>query len=263
MTPQLKAGYIQDTLLDPHPANDGIPGQEYSATNGPLGWIAKAEINSFQAKAKDPAVFIPSIVNDAEVFYEHTAAGNSHGVNDDIYNLWGEVPVNGPAHYYNLTAAGATHAGTTGVNDWYADFVAPTLGNQEPLIQTLQLSGQIEQSGARTSGATPALAQSALGSTYVTIGDRQPVFSGTAAPDSTIRLYIGPASEPSKIGPAGWTRANAVGQWSLTTSRPLADGRYRAVAMAFSRTLATRRALAIVPTLPLGGFTVGVPPGSA
>ena len=142
MTPELKAGYIKDTLLDPHAANNAVPGQQYSLTSGPLGWLAKAEIDSFQSKAKDPAVFVPSVVNDAEVFYQHTLASQSHGVNSGIYNLWGEVPVRGPAHYYNLTAAGATHAGKTGVSEWYANFVAPTLGGQAPLVQTLQLDAQ-------------------------------------------------------------------------------------------------------------------------
>lgn len=256
LTPQLKAGYIQDTLLDPHPANNSIPGQEYSVTSGPLGWLATAEISSFQGQAKDPSVFIPSIVNDAEVFYEHTSAANSHEVNDDLYNLWGEVPVNGPAHYYNLTAAGATHAGNTGVDQWYADFVAPTLGDQEPLIQTLQLNGQIDQSGTMATGASPTAAQSALGRAFVAVNSRQPDFSGTAAPGSIIRLYVGPASNPGKINAAGWTKTNASGQWSLTTNRPLADGRYRAVATSFTRRLATRPALVIIPTLPLGGFVV-------
>src|SRR5262249_52668404 len=36
MTPQLRAGYIKDTLLDPHAANNGVPGKEYSVTSGPL-----------------------------------------------------------------------------------------------------------------------------------------------------------------------------------------------------------------------------------
>ena len=147
MTPQLKAGYIKDTLLDPHAANNAVPGQQYSLGKGvlgPLGLLAKGEIDSFQSKAKDPAVFIPSVVNDAEVFYQHTSAANAHGVNGGIYNLWGQVPVKGPAHYFNLTAAGATHAGKTGVAQWYANFVAPTLGDQAPLIQSLRLSGQID-----------------------------------------------------------------------------------------------------------------------
>ena len=126
MTPQLKAGYIKDTLLDPHAANNAVPGQQYSLGKGvlaPLDLLAKGEIDSFQSKARDPAVFIPSVVNDAEVFYQHTSAANAHGVNGGIYNLWGQVPVKGPAHYFNLTAAGATHAGKSGVAQWYANFV--------------------------------------------------------------------------------------------------------------------------------------------
>ena len=59
MTPELKAGYIKDTLLDPHAANNAVPGQQYSLTSGPLGWLAKAEIDNFQSKARDPAVFFP------------------------------------------------------------------------------------------------------------------------------------------------------------------------------------------------------------
>jgi hypothetical protein len=260
MTPQLKAGYIKDTLLDPHPASNAIPGQEYSVTSGLLGRLATAEISSFQSKAKDPPVFIPSIVNDAEVFYQHTRAANSRGVNSDLYNLWGEVPVAGPAHYYNLTAAGATHAGSTGVPEWYAHFVAPTLSEQAPLIQALRLDGQIDQASP-TATASPAVAPTASERTPI-VASRQPQFSGTATPGSTIRLYVGPASSPSQIVTAGSTKADESGRWSLTTDHPLADGSYRAVAMTFSRALASRRALAVVPTLPLGRFVVNAQPGS-
>jgi hypothetical protein len=251
MTPQLRAGYIKDTLLDPHAANNALPGQQYSRISGPLGWLAKAEIDRFQAKAKDPAVFIPSVVNDAEVFYQHTSAARSHGVNSGIYNLWGQVPVKGPAHYYNLTAAGATHAGNTGVAQWYANFVAPTVGEQAPLIQALRLDGQIDHVDPTTTTTT-------AGPDRI-VHDRQPEFSGTAAPGSTVRLYVGPASTPSKIGPVGRTTVDATGHWTLTT-RPLSNGRYRAVAMAFSRALRTRPGLAIIPTAPLGAFVVAGQP---
>jgi hypothetical protein len=261
MTPELKAGYIKDTLLDPHAANNAVPGQQYSLTNGPLSWLAKAEIDSFQAKAKDPAVFIPSVVNDAEVFYQHTLASQSHGVNSGIYNLWGEVPVKGPAHYYNLTAAGATHAGNTGVSEWYADFVAPTLGNQAPLIQTIQLDAQIDHAVAATApSARTSARQRALGAQPI-VQEHQVEFSGTAAPGSTVRLYVGPASTPSKIAAAGHTTTNAAGAWTLTT-RPLPSGHYRAVVMSFARALRTRRALAIIPTVPLGGFVIAKSLGS-
>ena len=255
MTPELKAGYIKDTLLDPHAANNAVPGQQYSLTSGPLGWLAKAEIDSFQSKAKDPAVFIPSVVNDAEVFYQHTLASQSHGVNSGIYNLWGEVPVKGPAHYYNLTAAGATHAGNTGVSGWYANFVAPTLGGQAPLIQTLQLDAQIDHVVATTTPRARSTARQSSLSPQPIVQDHQVEFSGTAAPGSTIRVFVGPASTPSKIAPAGRTTTDAAGAWTFTT-HPLPSGHYRAVVMSFSRALHTRRALAIIPTVPMGGFVV-------
>jgi hypothetical protein len=251
MTPQLNAGYIKDTLLDPHAANNAVPGQQYSLTSGPLGWLAKGEIDSFQSKAKDPAVFIPARVNDAEVFYQHTSAAKSHGVNNGIYNLWGQVPVKGSAHYYNLTAAGATHAGETGVSQWYTNFVAPTLGEQAPLIRSLQLDGQVAHVDSTTVGA---------GGERV-VHDVRPVFTGTAAPGSTIRLYVGPASNPSKISPAGLTHVDSSGQWTLNTARPLPDGRYRAVAMAFSRASRPRPGQTVIPTLPLGSFVVAARPG--
>ena len=161
----------------------------------------------------------------------------------------------GPAHYYNLTAAGATHAGNTGVSGWYANFVAPTLGGQAPLIQTLQLDAQIDHVVATTTPSARATAhQRALGPQPV-VQDHRVEFSGTAAPGSTVRLFVGPASTPSKITPAGHTTTDAAGAWTLTT-HPLPSGHYRAVVMSFSRALRTRRGLAIIPTVPLGGFVV-------
>jgi hypothetical protein len=194
-------------------------------------------------------------VNDAEVFYQHTLVSQSHGVNSGIYNLWGEVPVKGPAHYYNLTAAGATHAGNTGVSTWYANFVAPPLGGQAPLIQTLQLDARIDHVVATATPSARATArQRALGPQPV-VQDHQVEFSGTAAPGSTVRVYVGPASTPSKITPAGYATIDAAGSWTLRT-HPLPSGHYRAVVMSFSRALRTRQGLAIIPTVPLGRFVV-------
>jgi hypothetical protein len=87
------------------------------------------------------------------------------------------------------------------------------------------------------------------------VQDHQVEFSGTAAPGSTDRVYVGPASKPLKIAPAGRTITDAAGAWTLTI-HPLSSGHYRAVVMSFSRALRTRRGLAIIPTVPLGGFVV-------
>jgi hypothetical protein len=263
MTPQLRSGYIEDTLLDPHAANNSVPGQ-FSVSGGLMGALAKGLIHRYQAQAHDPPVFIPQGVDAAQVFYQHTQASHDHGVNQGLYNLWGQVPVpnlsGNPIAYYNLTGAGATHSGNYGVALWFRNFVAPTLGSQAPLLQTLRLEGQIDQ--ATTLAASSRAANRARVQTWDPVRiaqNAQPEFSGTAAPGSTVRVYLGPASNPSVISPAGQTRAGATGEWTFTP-RSLRNGRYRGIAMAFQRSSRPRPGLTIVPMTPLGRFTVeGVP----
>ncbi len=147
LTPALKAGFIEDTLLDPHAANNDIVSGKQMSFAGSLAGLAQAVVSNYQREAKDPPPYFPSIVDEANVFFEHSQATPG-----GIYNLWGQVPVKseGPAvHYYNLTGMGVTHSGKTGVNYWYRDFIAPTLGDQAPLVQQLQLNGQIDGAAAR------------------------------------------------------------------------------------------------------------------
>jgi hypothetical protein len=272
MTPQLDAGFIKDTLLDPHAANNHVASGKQISYAGPLGGLAHMIITSYQGKSNDPPAYFPAVVDEAQVFYQHSPAKASA-----IYNLWGQVPVksDGPlVHYYSLTAAGATHSGNTGVALWYRNVVAPTLGNQAPLVQQLQLDGRIENAqspatpaivsrgmSARVSQAVVARADRIYGPEQVVSTD-QPEFSGTAAPGSVVRLYLGPAAKPSETKSAGWTQADVAGQWSLTTRRPLHNGQYRTVVSAFSRTLSTRPGLRIVPMQPLGRLIVDAQPGS-
>ncbi len=249
LTPQLEAGFIEDMLLDPHAANNDIVSGKQMSFAGPLSGLADMLVTNYQGEAKDPPPYFPSIVNEANVFFEHTEATAG-----GIYNLWGQVPVKseGPAvHYYNLTAMGVTHSGKTGVNYWYRDFIAPTLGDQAPLVQQLQLNGQIDGAQAMASSRRAYSSWPAQ-----VVSTNQPEFSGTAAPGSIVRLLVGPANKPSEIGPAGVTQADANGQWSLTTRRPLPAGQYRIVVSAFSKALRTRPGLAIVPTQPLGRLVV-------
>jgi Bacterial Ig-like domain len=157
-------------------------------------------------------------------------------------------------HYYNLTAMGVTHSGNTGVPEWYRNFIVPTLGDQAPLVQQLQLNGQIDGAATGTSASAARADRAGIPTQVVSTG--QPIFSGTAAPDSEVRLLLSPADKPAAIGLAGVTHADASGDWSLTTRRPLPDGQYRTVVTAFSRPLATRPGLEIVPTQPLGRLVV-------
>ena len=267
MNPQLKAGYIEDILLDPHAANNNLPGQQMSF-GGVLGGLARVIVTNYQADADDPPVYVPSVVDEALVFFEHSQA-----TADAIYNLWGQVPVKtyGPVvHYYNLTDMGVTHSGKTGVNYWFRDFIAPTLGDQAPLIQELQLNGQIDNT---ESPATTTVSQNTLihkahnartnrgyGPAQIVQND-QPEFSGTAAPGSMIRLALSPAGRPMHITVVGVTTASSTGQWSLTTQHPLRNGQYRTLVTAFSRALTTRPGLAIVPTQPLGRLVIDASSG--
>jgi Bacterial Ig-like domain len=268
MTPSLKAGYIVDTILDPHAANNNVPGKQYS-TAGPLAALANVEISNYQGEARDPPAYVPSIVDQAQVFYQHSAATAG-----EIYNLWGQVPVRsqGPiVHYYNLTSMGTTHSGKTGVALWYRNFIVPTLGFQAPLVQELQLNGQIDDSAPMTASMTTAdsrlplarhteeaRASRILGPAQV-VQTNQPSFSGTAAPDSVVRLYIGPGATPTQLALAGRTKTNALGQWSLSTRQPLPNGQYRVVVTAFAQDLRTRPGLTIVPTQPMGRLVIGAP----
>ena len=232
MTPGLEAGYITDTLLDPHAANNNLPGQQMSIGGGVLAPLAKAIITNYQASADDPPVFVPAMVDQAQVFFEHTPAKGS-----DLYNLWGQVPVksNGPVvHYYNLTPSKVTHSGKTGIQFWYRNFIVPTLGDQAPLVQTLQLNGQIDQaqtvssvptaSGSRVSQAVAAHEDRVYGPAQV-VQTSQPEFSGTAAPGSVIKLTLGPATKPWEHGLVSTTQADSTGHWSLTTPSPSAKWR--------------------------------------
>ena len=254
MTPGLQAGYINDTLLDPHAANNNLPGQQLSIASGILAPLARSIITNYQANAQDPPVFVPSIVDQAQVFFEHTPARGS-----ELYNLWGQVPVksDGPiVHYYNLTPSKVTHSGKTGIQFWYRNFIVPSLGDQAPLVQELQLNGQIDH--AQVVSSTLAGMKSPMGSAAAARDDRvygpaqvvqtnQPEFSGTATPGAKVKLSLSPMTKPWVHETAGTTQADATGTWSLTTSQPLHDGQYRVIVSAFSRALRTRPAMTVVP----------------
>mgnify|MGYP001151053278 CR=1 FL=1 len=258
--PQLQRGFVKDTMLDPHAANNNSPGQ-FSTSNSIMGAIARSVVTGFQADAEDPAVFVPANVDAAEVFYQHTQVGRTHEGGD--YNLWGQVPVpnrgDRPIHYYNLTATGASHSGNYGVALWYRNFVATTLRDQAPLVQALQLDGGLDDARPSTEASTSRVEDVRIanwGPVQTIDGDR-PTFSGTAAPGSTLRLYVGPTGDLTRVGVVGTATTADDGTWTLTTRRPLPDGRYRAVVMAYSKALHTRPAYAVVPMAPMGRFVIG------
>ena len=263
MTPGLQAGYINDTMLDPHAANNGIPGQQLSIAGGVLRlWPGQSSRIIRQVPRTQPSSCHPSSIRRKSSSSTMPARGN------DLYNLWGQVPVksNGPVvHYYNLTPTKATHTGKTGIQFWYRNFIVPSLGDQAPLVRELQLNGQIDN--AQVVSLPSTVAQSSVNEAVTARDDRvygpaqvvqtnQPEFSGTAAPGSLVKLSLSPMTKPSDHTTAGTTHADNTGHWSMTTSYPLHDGQYRVVVSAFSRALFTRPAMAVVPMQPLGRLVV-------
>jgi hypothetical protein len=238
-TPGLKAGYLKMTILDPHPANNSRPGPQYSVSNGVLGAIARGEINAFQSKAKDPPVFVPANVQDAEVFYQHTPVRQTGGSNHGIYNLWGQVPVLGHASYFNLTAPGISHSGKFGVQNWYAANVVPTLGAGESFVETDTLTAA--QGPVTPAGAAPGVRF---------IVD----YSGKAAPGAAVRLYAAPKGKAT-LTEVGHTTAGPSGEWALSTS-PLALGRYRVVTQSDAPAGPRGRPATMKPTAWPGVLTV-------
>ena len=152
MTPGMKAGYITDTLLDPHAANNNVPGQQLSIAGGILAPLARTIITNYQA---EPTIHLYLFHPWSTRHRFSSSIRRPQG--SEMYNLWGQVPVksNGPVvHYYNLTPSKVTHSGDTGIEFWYRNFIVPSLGDQAPLVQTLQLDGQIDQAQVVSSVST-------------------------------------------------------------------------------------------------------------
>jgi hypothetical protein len=194
MTPALSQGYIELTLLDPHPASDGIKGPQYSVEGGIVGGIAADEIRSFQGQANDPIPYIAPNVTDAQVYYQHTPVSLAN-TNGGVYNLWGDVPVAAapgvPVHYADLTGSGISHAGAFSVFDWYQDNVVPLLGNGPAFVDP------------------GALTASAAGATS---------FSGTATPGASVSVFAVPSGSTTPV-PIGRAAADAQGDWTVVAAQ--------------------------------------------
>jgi hypothetical protein len=232
---QLQAGWIEETLLDPHAANNAVPGEQYSVDHGPLGQLARAMINNYQSKAHDPPPWVPAWVDQSQVFFQQNPASRDRNTNAHIYNLWGQVPIKGASTYFNLTAAGATHSGKTGVPMWYITHIVPSLGEGAPQLESDVLSGALSSASADRV-------------TYV----------GSTGPRAHVVVFVAPANRPADLVPAGQAFASPDGHWSITTRR-LQAGQYRTLAVAHLSRQARPR-LDMVPTKPLG--LLAIPPRS-
>jgi hypothetical protein len=210
-TPQLDAGFVRQTMLDPHAASNGAPGQA-SFTPGLEGWIARQATSAYQWMSGDPMVTVPLFVDEAEVYYQHTPAGL-----DGLpwsHNFWGQAPVVGRARYRDLTGPGMSHTGPTGVQTWYFKNVVPTLAEGGVFVNPSAITGRLVASpGDRTSGD---LTRTAVAS---------PAYTGTAAPGGTVRLL----TQTVPGGPfllLDEETVDAEGSWALSAD-DLPRGHYR------------------------------------
>jgi hypothetical protein len=238
----MKAGYLKVTMLDPHAASNGVAGPQFSVSHGLLGWVARGEITRYQSQAKDPVPVFTANVDSAEVFYQHTPVGMTHGSNNGIYNLWGQVPVKSavPVAYFNLTAPGISHAGRFGVMDWYRLNVVPTLGDGGSLVTTSTLTAQAVAPADQAHPYRPQVA-----------------YAGHAAPGSLVRLI---ASQPgeSTMTVIGRARALADGSYEVT-SVPLHPGPYHMLAFVTPRVGPTGHRSAMKPVAWIGRVDVARP----
>jgi hypothetical protein len=194
--PGIQAGFKVLTMLDPHAASNNFKGQQVSVESGLLGTIAKAEIDAYQSKAKDPAAYIPADVDLAQVYFQRTPVGATGGTNGGLYNLWGQVPVIAaagvPVEYANLTGPGISHAGNFSVYDWYQINVVPKLGNGPAFVDP------------------NAITATAAGSVN---GSAPTSFHGTALPSTTIQIIAATGGKDAVA--VGSTTTDAQGNWSL------------------------------------------------
>ncbi len=126
--PALRGGYMQMTLLDPHPANN---------LYGRFSWLSGVEVSDlsaaaifvFQALARDPQVIVPANVQQADLFDQQTLAGHLFRYGDEFFvNLWGETAATIPnesarpiqeQNLTNVNAPGIGFIGHSEVHDWY------------------------------------------------------------------------------------------------------------------------------------------------
>jgi hypothetical protein len=92
--PVLAGGYKVMTVLDPHPGSNAFNNPGYSAGTGPLAALAAGALILGSAGTQDPQVVIPSNVNAAQDYFQHTPASAFSGTFDPevILNPWGEDP---------------------------------------------------------------------------------------------------------------------------------------------------------------------------
>ncbi|MGH7170952.1 MAG: hypothetical protein ACRELG_11795 [Gemmataceae bacterium] len=127
--PALRGGYMQMTLLDPHPANLSFTKFSWDPSIPAANDFA-ALVVWFELLTRDPQVVVPSNVMQTQLFDEQTPAGQLgfHYPSEILLNFWGETASAIPdqsaqpveeQNLTNVTAAGIGLIGHSEVHDWY------------------------------------------------------------------------------------------------------------------------------------------------
>lgn len=127
--PALAGGYMEMTLLDPHPANVNFSSFNWDPFL-PLANDLATLTTIFELLASDPQVVIPPDVRQTQLFDQQTPAGQLgfHYLSEILINLWGERasalpnqsgrPIN-EKNLTDVTAPGIGLIGHSEVHDWY------------------------------------------------------------------------------------------------------------------------------------------------
>lgn len=166
LLPQLKAGFLEMTFLDPHPANNNTPTNWYSASPGILGQAVTNIYTFVQSRMQDPQAVVPTNANQVEVFYQHTSYQNAATWQERIFNIWGQIPVVGqptgsPVEYYDVTNLPGGN-GHGEVPTWYLTNIIPTLGGSHTSVSNGSVSPNISLPGT-TNPSIPKGTQSTVG----------------------------------------------------------------------------------------------------
>lgn len=134
--PALRGGYMQMTLIDPHPANN-LFGPFSSAPGIDIADELATVVVAFQTLTKDPQVVVPPNVMQAQDFDQQTPAGQ-FGFSSPLeflINLWGEtasaLPNQSPQpiesqSLTNVVAPGIGLIGHEESHEWYQANVVDT-----------------------------------------------------------------------------------------------------------------------------------------
>ena len=133
--PATQGGYMQMTLLDPHPANPRLAGFSFNQAS-PLS-VAFAEIVVlFEALMNDPQVIVPPNVMAVQEFDQQTPVGVPFpALSEQLLNFWGEPPSALPnqsgqpiqsVNLTNVNAPGIGYIGHYEIPTWYQANVVNT-----------------------------------------------------------------------------------------------------------------------------------------